>query len=135
MRLKVHITLFFTLALAAMGMAQEGKDSFFRKQALKDAIREQSATYATLEDEKDFWQDQNQYEKDLESKDKDSYTVYMNAKRSAYSEHAELCGDHCTHSDFYYEQASYYFTYIGDKNFTKEAIAGSIVQVASPRSF
>lgn len=134
MRLEVHITVWFTLGLAAMAFGQESNGSFYEKQAWKDARQEQSTTFSSIEDEKDFWQDQNRYERDLQTKNKLSYNSYMNAKRNAYSEHAETCGGHCTHSDYYYQQASVYFTFKNNGNFSRKAI-GTIVQVASPRIF
>nr|WP_297786850.1 hypothetical protein [uncultured Allomuricauda sp.] len=134
MRLKVHITVWLTLGLAAMAWGQKGEVPFYEKQAWKDAHQEQSTTFSSLEDEKDFWQDQNRYEKDLKTKDNIAYNIYMTAKRKAYSEYAETCGNDCRHSDYYYEQASKYFTYKESENFSREAI-GASVQVASPRIF
>ncbi len=134
MRLKVHITVWFTLGLAAMASGQEKDIPFYENQAWKDAHQEQSTSFSSLEDEKDFWQDQNRYEKDLKTKDNLAYHSYMIAKRAAYSKHAETCENHCTHSDYYYEQASIYFTYKNNENFSREAI-GTLVQVASPRIF
>ncbi|MBO0331195.1 hypothetical protein [[Muricauda] lutisoli] len=134
MRLKVHITVWFTLALAAMALGQEKDVPFYEKQAWKDAHQEQSTTFSSLEDEKDFWKDQNRYEKDLKTKDDLAYNSYMVAKRAAYSEHAKTCGNHCAHSYYYYERASIYFSFEINENFSREAI-GTLVQVASPRIF
>ncbi len=126
--------IWFTLGLASTVLAQEGETSFYEEQARKDALNEQSAVFYNVEDEKDFWRDQVRYEKDLKTQDSKAYNNYMEAKRMAYSEHAEFCKNQCTHSDYYYQQASFYFTYKDNQNFSKEA-TGEIVQVASPRIF
>src|SRR6056297_2513219 len=110
MRLKVHITLIFALGLATMASAQENNISFFEEQARKDAQKEQSSVFANIEDEKDFWNDQIRYETDLQNQNSTAYKVYINEKRMAYSKHAEACNNHCKHTDYYYQQASFYFT-------------------------
>ncbi|MBR9853157.1 MAG: hypothetical protein GYB37_01070 [Algicola sp.] len=134
MRLKVHITVILTLGLATIASAQESDASFYEKQARKDAHQEQTIIFSSTEDEKDFWKDQIRYEEELKTKNLIAYQVYMNEKREAYSKHAHSCNNQCTHSDYFYEQASIYFAYKNNKNFSKEAI-GAIVQVASPRIF
>ena len=134
MKLKVQITLLFTLFLAAITSAQEDQYSFYKEQARKDANYEQSLVVVNAEDEEDYWKDQERYEKGLKKHDSTAYKVYMNEKRAAYSEHAQRCGNDCIHSDFYYQQASFYFIYSPEnQNFSKETI-GLIVQVASPRN-
>ncbi len=134
MELKVQITLLFTLFLAATTSAQEDQYSFYKEQARKDANYEQSLVVVKAEDEEDYWKDQQRYENDLKKQNSTACMVYMNEKRAAYSEHAKLCGNHCIHSDYYYQQASFYFIYNTDnQNFTEETI-GSTLQVASPRN-
>ncbi|NDV17182.1 hypothetical protein GO009_14245 [Muricauda sp. TY007] len=133
MRITTLLTVLFALGLATVVSAQDNPVSFYEKLARKDAQLEQSSTFSSLEDEKDFWYDQVRYEKDLKTQDSKAYNIYMNTKRAAYSEHAESCRNQCTHSDYYYQQASFYFTYKSNQSLSKEAI-GTIVQVASPRS-
>ena len=132
MRLKVQITLLFALGFFYTVSAQDGELSFYEKQAQKDAQNEQLSVFFSLEDEKDFWKDQKGYEKDLKTKSPLAYGAYMKAKKAAYSSHAESCKNDCTHSDFYYQQASFYFTYNGEQNILEEVIAET-VQIASPR--
>lgn len=134
MRLKVHITVFLALGLAAIASAQENDLSFYENQAKKDAYKEQTAIFLNVDDEKDFWQDQVRYEKELKTKNRLAYQVYMTSKQEAYSKHAHSCNNQCTHSDYFYEKASIYFTYKDNENISKGAV-GSIVQVASPRIF
>lgn len=134
MRLKVHITVLLTLGLATIAWAQENTVSFYKDQARKDAHLEQTSTFSSLEDEKDFWNDQVHYENDLKNQNNVAYKIYMDEKIKAYSNHAEACNNNCTHTDYYYQQASFYFTYKDSENNSKEAI-GTIVQVASPRIF
>lgn len=133
MRLKAQLAVLFTLALASTALAQDNLP-FYEEQARKDAYREQSSTFSSLEDEKDFWYDQVQYEKELKKQHGSASKAYMEAKRIAYSKHAEECKNDCTHSDYYYQQASFYFTYKNNEIFPQKAIDG-IVQVASPRFF
>ncbi|MDF0717651.1 hypothetical protein PY092_15920 [Muricauda sp. 334s03] len=133
MRLKAQLAVLFTLALVATASAQDNLP-FYEELARKDAHREQSSIFSNLEDEKDFWYDQVRYEKELKKQQSTAYKVYMEAKRVAYSKHAEECNNSCTHSDYYYQQASFYFTYKNTEIFAQEATDG-IVQVASPRIF
>lgn len=132
MRLKVHITILFALGLATIGTAQETKDSFFRNQAVKDAHYEQSYTFANLEDEKDFWHDQHQYEKDLATKNIKAYSVYMRGKKAAYREYEKLCGDQCKHSKYFHDRSRVYISYTEDQ-FPLKEITSSVVQITSPR--
>ena len=134
MRITTLLTVLFALGLATVVMAQDYTVSFYEKQARKDAQNEQSAVFYNVEDEKDFWYDQVRYEKGLKTQNSKAYHIYMKAKRSAYSKHAEFCENQCTHSDYYYQQASFYLTYKDNQSLSKEA-AGEIVQIASPRIF
>ena len=134
MRLQIHIAIWFTLGLATASIAQHNGLSFYQELARKDALREQTIAFSNIEDEKDFWNDQIQFENDLRVQNVPAYQVYMNEKRMAYSKHAEKGKNDCTHSDFYYKQAGFYFTYSDDTILTKEAV-GTVVQVASPRIF
>jgi len=128
------LMVLFAFGLATMASAQNNSDSFYENQARKDAQLEQSSTFSSLEDEKDFWNDQIRYETDLQNQNNEAYKVYIKEKRMAYSKHAENCNNNCTHTDYYYQQASFYFTYKADEHYSKEAI-GALVQVASPRIF
>ncbi|MHA7865428.1 hypothetical protein [Flagellimonas marinaquae] len=134
MRLQIPIAIWFTLGLATASMAQHNGLSFYQGLARKDALREQTIAFSNIEDEKDFWNDQIQFENDLKIQNLRAYQVYMNEKRVAYSNHAEECKNGCTHSDLYYQQAGFYYTYSDDTILTKEVV-GTVVQVASPRIF
>ena len=134
MRVATPLMVLFALGLATMVSAQDNTVSFYEKQARKDAHLEQTSTFSSLEDEKDFWNDQIRYETDLQNQNSAAYKVYMDAKRMAYSKHAQACDNNCVHSDYYYQQASFYFTYKANEHYSKEII-GAIVQVASPRIF
>ena len=95
----------------------------FELRAEKDATYEQSLVFHNKKDEMDFWQDQKQYEKDLEKWDEVVYTIYMNAKKEIYLKHIEHCGEHCNHGKFYYQQRSYYATYQSDGPFPMQTIS------------
>ena len=131
MRLKVQITALLAFGWAPMLSAQDRELSFYEKQAQKDAQHEQLMVFSSTEDEKDFWNDQTSYENDLKAHDNICYHSYMKAKQSAYSDHAQSCGNSCSHSDYYYHRASIYFTYKNELDISKEVIVNS-PQIASP---
>lgn len=132
MKIKVQITALCVFGLITMMSAQDNELSFYQKLAQKDAHNEQLSVFFSMEDEKDFWKDQTSYENDLKAHDDRSYHIYMKAKQSAYSEHAQSCGDNCEHSDYYYHRASIYFTYKNELDISNEIIVNS-PQIASPR--
>ena len=51
-------------------------------------------------EEKKFWKDQKEYEKDLKRRDREAYEAYMQGKTDAQEEHYSHCSDHCHHSHF-----------------------------------
>lgn len=132
MRLRVQIVALFALGVITKISVQDNEIPFYEKQARKDAQHEQLSVFFSMEDEKGFWKDQTSYENDLETQDNASYHIYMKAKQSAYSEHAQSCGNHCEHSDYYYQRTSLYFTYKAKQDILKEAIVEA-QQIASPR--
>lgn len=131
-----YMLLIFSTTLAAQENDDSDtldKESYYEQRAKKDAEFEQSLDLANEEDEKDIWKDQKKYEKDLRKRDKEAFRAYMKGKQDAYAAHAEVCGQHCHHSEHYYHHAQFYFTY-ADYDYPQRNVAmRSRVQIASPR--
>ena len=136
------MTLLFAFTMVASATAQEGKNemgqeqeslSYYEQRAKEDALYEQSLAMGNKEDEKDFWKDQKRYEKDLRKRNKEAYRAYMKGKSDAYSEHAAFCGQHCRHSEYYYQQAQFYDSHSAYHYPRSNVAVRSNVRVTSPR--
>ncbi len=112
-----HIALLLLLLFAPAGLiAQEGTEKgdllrFFEERAWKDAKNEHMLKHTHPEDERDYWADQLNFEKDLKKLSYKTYQVYLKEKRSAYAEISAQCDSSCNHSDYYYKMASFYDHY------------------------
>jgi len=138
MRFTALLVVLFTLSLARVASAQEKRGNqnlhlFYEEQAKADAKYEQSLSMKNEDDEKDFWKDQQRFEKDLRKVDREAYRIYMNGKKNAYVEHAEHCADFCHHSDLYYDQANYYYLYHEYHSPERSTTSRSGFQITSPR--
>lgn len=121
MKSSLHILI--VLILLPLGStAQETRSEldFYVSLALKDAKVEQNTTALNIEDEKDFWADQLQFEKALRVKSPEAYKAYLSGKHIAYARHQKECQGH-EHSAFYYQRASYYAVN-GSMPFNSEAV-------------
>jgi hypothetical protein len=87
----------------------EDKQSYYEKRAYEDAKFEQQLKLENEDEEAKFWNDQEQYEKDLKKRDRKAYRAYLRGKRDAYAEHYGHCDHSCYHSDYYYHHASFYY--------------------------
>ena len=87
----------------------ENKSSYYENRAREDAAFEQRFKAESAEEENEFWEEQQAYEKNLKKRDRKAYRAYMRGKRAAYREHIQYCNAHCHHSAFYYEHASFYY--------------------------
>jgi hypothetical protein len=108
-----RIMLICLLLISGVQYAQEPASdqdqlSYYEQRAREDAAYEQSLELAE-EEETDFWEDQERYEKELKKRDKKAYKAYMKGKRDAYAEHYEKCGHHCHHGSHYYSHATFYY--------------------------
>jgi hypothetical protein len=111
------LMLFFICAVYGTVNAQEqnqsdekdDKQSYYEKRAYEDAKFEQQFKPENENEETKFWNDQEQYEKDLKKRDRKAYRAYMRGKRDAYAEHYNHCDHSCYHSDHYYHHASFYY--------------------------
>lgn len=109
------LTLFIFFSASCM-FSQEAiksnnddKKEYYHKRAKEDAAFEQKYKPKSNAEERKFWKEQKQYEKDLKAKDKIAYEAYMQGKKDAYSEHYENCADHCHHSRYYHSRINFYY--------------------------
>ena len=131
------LALIFSTALTAQEKETQhtelDRDSYYEQRAREDAEYEQALAMRNEEDEKDFWKDQERYEKDLRKRDKKAYRAYMKGKRDAYAEHAAHCDHYCHHSDHYHRQAQMYCTYHEYHYPRRSTVVQTGVRVATPR--
>ncbi|WP_108424019.1 hypothetical protein [Flagellimonas amoyensis] len=131
------LALTFSTAMAAQENGtpetEQDRDSYYEQRAKEDAEYEQGLAMRNEEDEKDFWKDQDKYEKDLRKRDKKAYKAYMKGKRDAYAEHAAHCDSQCHHSGHYHRQAQIYYTYHEYHYPRRSTVVQTGVRVATPR--
>lgn len=104
------ILLFSFVGLKAQEVesTEQEKLTYYEQRAREDAQFEQSHELVE-EEEEEFWESQQDYEKQLKKRDKKAYKAYMKGKRDAYAEHRSHCDHHCHHSDHYHTHASFYY--------------------------
>lgn len=105
-----RILVFFLISSFGLMGQNNGasKADFYNSLATSDAQYEQSLQLNSLEDELDYWSDQNKYEESLLEKDSDAYQLYLVAKHMAYTNHQDNCNTQCKHSTMYLKRAAYY---------------------------
>jgi len=114
--------LFIVLILLPLTINSQVIDSkkeeiaFYAAMAQKDALFEQSIPLDVEEDEMDFWRDQKKFEQDLKQNNYTAYKAYLQGKNEAYYFHEQHCDSSCNHGEYYYLQASFYYTY-GSKDY------------------
>jgi hypothetical protein len=86
-----------------------GKENYYRVRAKEDARFEQEFNSKSKSDDKKFWKEQKQYEKELENRDEEAHKAYMRGKRDAYAEHSDHCNKHCNHGYYYQYHVNYYY--------------------------
>lgn len=126
----LFILLLFGATCVSMAQEEsESRESYYEARAREDAAYEMSLK-ENEEDEAEFWESQENYEKALKKMDKKAYRAYMRGKRDAYREHAYHCGSHCHHGPHYEYRATYYYS---DYHPGPSRQAGLGVRVRSPR--
>ncbi|UJH68720.1 hypothetical protein [Allomuricauda sp. SCSIO 65647] len=83
-------------------------ESFYSALAKADAHYEQSLPAMSIEDELDFWNDQEAFEQRLSKTNPRAYQIYLNSKGNAYREYLRFCGSECQHGDQFFRKASFY---------------------------
>ncbi|NAS10692.1 hypothetical protein [Poritiphilus flavus] len=129
-----HTALLLLLLFAPAGLvAQEGTKKadllrFFEERAREDARNEHLLKHTHPEDERDYWADQRNFEKDLKKLSYKTYQAYLKEKRNAYADQSMQCDSSCSHSDYYYRMAAFYEhygsrPYLDPKNAESESIS------------
>jgi hypothetical protein len=83
--------------------------SYYQTKGEQDAELEKKFKASSRSEERAFWKEQEQYEKNLKKENKRAYRVYVQSKNDAYAAHFHSCSDHCHHSDYWYQHAGYYY--------------------------
>ncbi|HJS00233.1 MAG TPA: hypothetical protein VJ780_04795 [Flavobacterium sp.] len=89
--------------------AYSNKIAYYEQRGAEDAKYELSFKAKTQDEEKAFWKDKKEYEKNLKKNNRKAYRAYMNSKKEVYTSHHSSCDAHCHHSDYFYGQAGYYY--------------------------
>lgn len=109
---QISLPIILLLLLPVLGMAQlphgEHLVSFYEHLAERDALYEQRLSLVKLEDQKDFWKDQANFEQLLLEKNPRGYRIYLKNKGKAYRLHQKNCQASCQHSEHYFRKAAYY---------------------------
>ncbi len=102
---------YFLLAVILIGFVAQshgqvaGVDSkllrFYESLAERDASHEQSLRL-DYQDEMDYWNDQENYERQLGKSNFSFYLVYMKSKKKAYRSYLRECAGSCEHSDVFW---------------------------------
>ncbi len=87
----------------------ETRITYYQQRGEEDAKFEMEFTTKTKAEEKAFWKEQKEYEKELKKKNKKAYRAYIASKKEAYTEHYYHCDGHCHHNDSFYNHAAFYY--------------------------
>lgn len=102
------------------------KLSYYEQRGAEDASYELKFKAKSKSDEESFWQEQEQYEKELKKDNRRAYRVYMQGKKDAYAEHHHHCDDHCYHSDSFYHHAGFYYYEYDQRNYQRSPSRTSV---------
>ncbi|WP_243698814.1 hypothetical protein [Flavobacterium sandaracinum] len=83
--------------------------SYYQQRGIEDAQHEQQFKVKSKAEEREFWKEQKQYEKELRKKNRRAYHAYLQGKKDGYAAHHYHCGSHCNHSNYWYQNAGYYY--------------------------
>ena len=87
----------------------QDKMAYYKQRGSEDARFEMAFKAKTKAEDKAFWNEQKEYEKNLKRQNRKAYRVYIASKQEAYAEHHHRCDAHCYHSDSFYHHAGYYY--------------------------
>ncbi len=87
----------------------ESKEAYYNRRAQEDAAFEQQYVARSEADAELFWENQEDYEKNLKKTDRKAYRAYMKGKRDAYRDHQEVCDAHCRHDHHYHDHVAVYY--------------------------
>jgi len=115
--------------------ANQDKIAYYENRGAEDARFELEFKATSKADEKAFWKEQKEYEKNLKKQNRKAYRAYIASKQEAYAEHHHNCDDHCYHSDSFYQHAGYYYNGYDQHNYHTSPRSSSVntqIQVNTP---
>lgn len=113
----------------------QDKMAYYESRGAEDARFELEFKAKSKAEEKAFWKEQQEYEKNLKKENKKAYRAYIASKQEAYTEHHHHCDDHCYHSDSFYHHAGYYYYGYEEYNYHASPRSSSVhtqVRVNTP---
>ena len=95
------------------------KITYYQQRGREDANYELTFTAQTKAEEKAFWKEQKEYEKELKKKNRKAYQAYIASKEDVYTTHHSHCDSHCHHSDAFYGYAGFYYYEYDQRNYQR----------------
>ncbi|MFV8357159.1 hypothetical protein ACNQGB_13345 [Flavobacterium sp. XS1P32] len=102
------------------------KITYYQQRGREDATYELTFTAQTKAEEKAFWKEQKEYEKELKKKNRKAYQAYIASKEDVYTTHHSHCDSHCQHSDAFYGHAGFYYYEYDQKNYQRRPSTTSV---------
>ncbi|MDI6049123.1 hypothetical protein QLS31_04715 [Flavobacterium sp. XS2P24] len=93
--------------------------TYYQQRGSEDANYELTFKAKTKAEEKAFWKEQKEYEKDLKKKNRKAYRAYIASKQDVYTMHHSHCDIHCHHSDSFYGHAGFYYYEYDQRNYQR----------------
>ncbi|MDI5895514.1 hypothetical protein [Flavobacterium algoritolerans] len=93
--------------------------TYYQQRGSEDANYELTFKAKTKVEEKAFWKEQKEYEKDLKKKNRKAYRAYIASKQDVYTMHHSYCDIHCHHSDSFYGHARFYYYEYDQRNYQR----------------
>lgn len=91
--------------------------TYYQQRGREDANYELTFKAKTKAEEKAFWKEQKEYEKDLKKKNRKAYRTYIASKEDVYTSHHFHCDANCHHSDSFYGHAGFYYYGYDQRNY------------------
>ncbi|UQD57579.1 hypothetical protein [Flavobacterium sp. K5-23] len=104
----------------------QDKIAYYEQRGAEDARFEMEFKAKTKAEEKAFWKEQKQYERDLKEDNNRAHRAYVQGKKDAYAEHHYHCDDHCYHSDSFYHHAGFYYYQYDQRNYQRSPRSTSV---------
>jgi hypothetical protein len=95
------------------------KITYYQQRGSEDANYELTFKAKTKTEEKAFWKEQKEYEKDLKKKNRKAYRAYIASKQDVYTMHHSHCDTRCHHSDSFYGHAGFYYYEYDQRNYQR----------------
>jgi hypothetical protein len=103
------------------------KLSYYEKRGAEDANYEVQFKAESKRGEASFWNEQENYERELKEGNRRAYRAYMQGKKEAYAEHHHDCDGHHYHSDSFYQHAGFYYYEYDRRNYERSPRRSSSV--------